>query len=224
MSYMAQLVKNEDLKAQLKDMGAADVLMGLMKLHSNSPELMNIGKSTLGTMLSPKELLQRALHDARRIDAEIAGGAVNVRNLSRLQGAFDDVLNSLRMTKDLSKHEGQDVLRTLQNTTKNMKDIETKFPTFQTQTRKIMYSGFEIIGALDELNLGLKLIQVVPPLIVELANCEQSQDADGALLITKTLHKMSADPQVLDILVDGNAGTLLLKLNEIGRASCRERV
>ena len=215
MSYMAQLVKNEDLKAQLKDMGAADVLMGLMKLHSNSPELMNIGKSTLGTMLSPKELLQRALHDARRIDAEIAGGAVNVRNLSRLQGAFDDVLNSLRMTKDLSKHEGQDVLRTLQNTTKNMKDIETKFPTFQTQTRKIMYSGFEIIGALDELNLGLKLIQVVPPLIVELANCEQSQDADGALLITKTLHKMSADPQVLDILVDGNAGTLLLKLNDM---------
>ena len=106
-------------------------------------------------------------------------GAVNGRNLNRLQGAFDDILNSLRMTKDLSKSDAQDVLRTLQNTVKNMKDIESKYPTFQTQTRGIMYTGFEIIGALDELDLGLKLIQVVPPLIVELANCEKAQDATG---------------------------------------------
>ena len=107
---MAQLAKNDEIKSQLKDMGAAELLMSLMKLHSNSPELMNIGKSTLSSMLSPKELLERALHDARRIDGEIMQGAVNGRNLNRLQGAFDDILNSLRMTKDLSKSDAQEVL------------------------------------------------------------------------------------------------------------------
>lgn len=215
VSYMAKFAEDPSFKPALKAMNAGDVMMSLMNTHSNHEEIQKIGKAAIVTMLSPKELLVRALADVRRIEGELSSGDINARNLVRLKAAYDDVLSAVRLGEDITKKEGASVLRSLQNTVKRVKDIEVQFPTLVQQTKNVVFVGFELIGALDNLNLGLKLTQVVPSLIQELSNCEKQQNASDALLVVKTLKQMMGDADSMNIFVDNDGMNMLMRINDM---------
>ena len=191
-------------KDNLRDAKADDFIMSLMGINPDSAELMALGANILGELLTPQDLLHRAIVKVKELIKQVKGGQTSAKVFGAVKSELSGLMSLIYVDGAVTKATGKELLDLA------VEILNVMHPHDSADAENIKATAMQIIGKLAELDVGLSVHHCIPS-IVAAATAVKSTDKEYSLT---PLH--AAGLGALKLLLDARDPELVMGLLKAG--------
>lgn len=188
----------------LRDAKADEFIMSLMGANPDSAAMMTLGANILGELLTPQDLLRRAIEKVKALVKQVKDGQTGAKVFAATKAELSSLMSLVYVDGAVTQATGKELLDMAVEILNVMHSHDS------SDAENIKATAMQIIGKLAELDVGLSVSHCIPS-IVAAATAVKSGDKGYDL---SPLH--SAGLGALRLLLDARDPELVMGLLRAG--------